>query len=173
MNPIIFLDIDGPINTIKNMRQQRYLRKSINSAFIELPRSNFMALKHIVKNTNADVVISSNWRIGSTDREPSDAYKNFCSQAVKYDIYPIGWTPIINKKYKGVEIKKWLEEYERINNSKVPYIIIEDNIDTVIKIHKGHVIYTSSYSGLNMQTASVAIRVLKKQQMELQELQNV
>lgn len=161
MNPIIFLDIDGPINSIKNQKYQRYLGKSTNSGMIKLPKKNFIALKHIIDNTNASVVISSNWRLGYVNSTPSKAYVNFCSQAREYGIYPIGWTPAINKNKKGLEIKSWIDYYENLYNCKISYIVIEDHIENVIDLHKGHVIYTDSYTGLDMNVANIAIDVLK------------
>ena len=67
---IIFLDVDGPLNTDKNRTIQSKLGHSISSYKIKLPKeqiSNLKLITDVIDNTK--LVLSSKWRLGGNPRE--------------------------------------------------------------------------------------------------------
>jgi len=99
-NKIIFLDIDGVLNTREDLKNNVL----INDKLVE-------KLKEAIKETEAKIVISSSW-----------GEKVIC-ELVSRGISPddiIGVTPR-NKRFRGEQIKDWLDEHDYKN-----YIVIDD-----------------------------------------------
>lgn len=154
----IFLDVDGPINTNRNIRIQHALGKSTCSYYIELPRKKILNIKEIVNNTGAKIVVSSSWRLGFEGIKPSSAYLNLERQLNKYHVFLEGWTPY-HDDGRGVEISLWLNDFEQINGYIPDYIIIDDD-DFDIQQHKGRIIKTSAEFGLCEEHIRKAIYLL-------------
>lgn len=118
---IIFLDIDGVMNTEHHLRRQKLETGDMNN-------ENWAptACRHLIllcEQFNAQIVISSTWRIERDIQE-------LRSILTLNDISPellIGTTPILVHEAppdtfcRGDEIKRWLSE-----NSCRNYVIIDD-----------------------------------------------
>lgn len=160
----IFLDIDGVINTQKNEDEHRSRRESVSSYFITLPKEKLQLLHRIVSETSAEVVICSRWRLGWSKFGPSRAYINLQNQLIPYGIQLIGWTPCVKDgKNRGIEVKIWLDIFQKQYGYIPPYIIIDNEIASLKYRHIGHIIETDTYDGLTPKTASIAIGVLLNQ----------
>jgi hypothetical protein len=139
---IIFLDVDGVLNTPK-------LIKTYGSDFIDDICVALVA--KIVRETNAEIVLSSTWRIQEKD-------KTLVEQALaKHKIKLHDCTPIL--KIQG----GWVERHEEIrawinNNQVTKFAIIDDWEDANIE---GSFFKTDENSGLTVKIANQIIEHLK------------
>jgi hypothetical protein len=146
---IIFLDIDGVLNTIK---QVMYLVNSkICNGYDAQFRFDPVAmknLKEIADHSGAYIVISSTWRLGNgkwdkygayiqhlktDDRHWNEMMRNFEEIGIKKKV--IGVTPyIINDHYdhdeRGIEIRKWMEQFKKVTKKTIEnFVILDDDGD--------------------------------------------
>ena len=165
MKPLfIFLDIDGPINTLNNIWINKCLKRSTSSYKIKLPREQLERLAIIVRETNAKLILSSSWRLVNLDHaigNISPARRNLENQLKDFGLHISGQTP--NLGDRGLEITTWLRKYEKIRKIKPGYIIIDDKLD-ISGNHDGHIIYCNPYSGITDSDVELAINLLKEQQ---------
>jgi len=148
---VLFLDLDGVISTDF---------KSFNPDCV-------IALKKILDETNAIIVISSCWRKGFIDWsiephrlvESKDVLKvlgrwfedcGLPSQRL------IDVTPIDISGYRGTEISQWLAAHSRVQN----FIILDDDSD--MEPHRDRLIQTDGSKGLTLENADEAIKLLNK-----------
>lgn len=108
---VIFLDIDGVLNS------DDYIDIAKNSQGIErhIDIDKVKLLKKVIDETGAKTVLTSSWR-NSKDIGPLREF------LAKYEIY-FDATPFI-KWERGLEIKQWLSEHNRVED----YIILDDEI---------------------------------------------
>ena len=114
IQPIIFLDVDGPINTTTNITNRVRERKPTSSYKVELPSYQLRNLSRIVSVTRSKIVLSSSWRL--VDRRYvtgniSPARANLESQLNKFGMSIFSQTPYVNGD-RGVEITTWLNRYK-------------------------------------------------------------
>jgi len=118
---VIFLDIDGVLNNTSWLLDQ--------NNFDNFCPDNVKIFNHIIKKTNAKVVISSTWRLNHPDLK-----KIFEDQGVECDI--IGYTPDLSEckngiyrgSERGTEIFAWiLKNWQNENIEK--FIILDDEND--------------------------------------------
>ena len=163
---VIFLDIDGVLNNIQHCN---YIHENIAPGHgfgqsWELDRGNFndvtlgwdsrnvSALKYILYETNAKIVISSTWRKGRTTK----FFRNCFSV---YNLNPdiIGFTPEIFKigTKRGDEVNAWLKRHERdVTN----WVCLDDDGDFY---PENNLIQTDLEVGLTWADAERAIDILK------------
>lgn len=107
-------------------------------------------LREIVEKTNAQIVISSTWRITHPVEQFLEMFK----------IY--GWdnAPVIDKterlgRRRGYEIQKYLNDHPEITS----YVILDDNTD-MLDEQKEHFVKTDEKVGLTIKNANKAIDIL-------------
>lgn len=125
MRKIIFLDIDGVLNS-SNFFERQYERGLREH---QLDQHAVLRLKMILHKTNAEVVLSSSWR------GHEDNHKIIREQVTDFiDITPHSKTGI-----RGVEIHQWLDaniepsvyqNYSDIENHRIA--IIDDDSDMLL-----------------------------------------
>lgn len=160
---LIFLDIDGVINTIANERQHIKMGKSISSYKIRLPSEQILNLKRIVDSVpDTRIILSSSWRLGGPC---GPDMKNLTSQLYSFGLYIDDVTPhyAYNKDKRGREILDYLNKFEGENSYRPPYIILDDKIDSIVPYHRGHIVHCNAFHGLNERTVNISINLLKKQ----------
>lgn len=105
MRKIIFLDIDGVLNSIDYFEQVKDCKgyKEINPEKTKL-------LKEIVDRTGAEIVLSSTWRdLGKRKDEPEHPMYTYLTDTLKaYGMEIIEHTPYIGQD-RPKEIKAWLD----------------------------------------------------------------
>ena len=154
---IIFLDVDGPINTDRNKVEQARMGYSVSSFRIRLPKHTIQNLKSVVENIpNCKIVLSSKWRLGGT---PSPARLNLERQIKPYGLYIYSETPYMNLD-RGLEISTWLYKFKTRMGYIPPYIILDNELDTILPSHKGHVVYCDSRNGLTRRGVNISISLL-------------
>jgi len=163
----IFLDIDGPINTDENKRYQESLGNPTSSFNIQLPPQKLDLLRYIVLSTGAEIVLSSKWRLTKglgPDVLVSPAKINLENQLAQYNLHIYDETPFIDMEHmRGQEIYSWLVGFTFAHGYSPPYVIIDDNIADLKDIHRGHIVYCSSRTGLTMKEANIVINLLYNQ----------
>lgn len=135
---ILFLDVDGVINTSKLIKE--FGCDYIDDDLVKI-------INFIVQKTNCKIVLSSTWRIKEKDKKVVD------SAFSKYGVKIYDCTPLIESSIeiieRKLEIKKWLE------NKKVEkFAIVDDWKDADI----GHSFFlTSEKDGITYDLAQKII----------------
>lgn len=153
---VIFLDVDGPINTDLNIIYHRSNGMSASSNYIILPRENLLNLKYIISRTHAKIVLSSSWR------KDSKAIMNLSNQLYEYNMRIYDYTPIDKYGVRGLECKQWLETFNLKRGYYPKYVIIDDKTQDIVNYHRGHCITVCTKYGLTRELADIAINILNK-----------
>ena len=144
---VIFLDIDGVLNSAQSAIYHNFRTDPIESQFDVLCPISLALLQYIVEQTKSKIVISSTWR----KYQSFDDLVNFFK---KYNIDVVGKTPILNT-VRGLEIKHWLEKHPKVND----FIILDDDSDMDEYTQTDHFIKTSHQVGLSY---FEAIKIINK-----------
>lgn len=184
---IIFLDFDGVLNS-NNWYSRRFNEIGTSNISGKYPLYEFdplsiKELNRIIEQTGASVVVSSSWRVGNRIEDLQQML-----DAVGFVGKVIDTTPRFRTKGtdnnqnaitytipRGCEIDWWLREtgkFKRINWScelqieyldkamVKNYVILDDDSDMLYG-QREHYVKTDGYdSGLNKQTADIAIQIL-------------
>jgi len=149
---IIFLDVDGVLNSIKKLKEMYYKNKRPYSGFdYPFDEECLNNLKRLVLETNAYLVITSTWR-------KFENGKDILLRKLKdYDLDKrvIGYTDVLNKS-RGDEIKEYLKT---LDNS-INFIILDDDTDFLGL--ENHLIKTNYEVGLTKENTDDGIKKLIK-----------
>lgn len=131
---IIFLDVDGVLNTIFTEDRTPSGYRGIEKKYIEI-------LKFIADRLKAKIVISSDWRYNVSDID----YKYLKDNLNEFGLEIYDVTPVISWRVRGQEIKQWLDAHK---DEVDDYIIFDDNtFDFLSHKHlRKNVIITDEYA---------------------------
>lgn len=124
---VIFLDIDGVLNTRKTFIDIHNEWEKTGIRRVEIDEFRLVYLKRIIDETNALVVLSSTWRT-FFKKEKGVIIPNYNKgeqlQVLfkKYGIEIFDITPIDKNRIRQNEIKSWLS-----NNEVESFVIIDDD----------------------------------------------
>ena len=184
-NKIIFLDIDGVLNTevfvrcylqtlkhIGEIKGESFMKKELSDI---IPHDHFGALfcpvscgflEHIIQETKADIVISSTWRFSGLKhiRELWE-HRNLPGNVI--DVTPHMRSNSINeidlsfkeRAERGNEIKEWMKRNDFTGN----YVIIDDD-DDVLPEQESHFIQTNHMYGITFDHATDSINILNDEE---------
>lgn len=158
MAKIIFLDIDGVLNS----RTYFNSRKQIRDIADNLDPVAIGYLNQLIKDTGAYVVISSTWRMHHSKEELIELLS---SRGFKGVI--IGCTPVLSSPHtvRGNEIHSWMRENPEIIGTPVcdfnSYVILDDDSD-MLYWHKDNFILVDGFVGLTPNVVYRATRLLGK-----------
>ena len=110
---IIFLDIDGVLNSDEYFDKIKNL--NINGIENDIDVSKIVLLKKSLDETGAKIVLTSSWRY----TRKAQALKQLL---LSYGII-VDCTPFIDNE-RGIEIKKWLQEHNDVQD----FVILDDEI---------------------------------------------
>ena len=118
---VIFLDIDGVLNSDKYWESIKSYEKELTEMQREIDSECLNNLKKIVNITKAKIVITSSWK--KTNRKYEEFKKYMIQNGISiYDKTPNSLQSSVNR---GEEIRTWLEEHKgEVDN----FIIIDDEI---------------------------------------------
>lgn len=142
---LIFLDIDGVINSSKYIRTLNI----VDEIYFWDPEA-VARLNVIIEKSKAKLVISSSWRVGRTLNQLKQLLNN--NAGIKGPI--IGKTPILTGD-RGREIDAWLKSCKKKIHS---FIIIDDGSD--MEPHMDRLVKTSFCTGLLDQHINLALNML-------------
>ena len=124
---IIFLDIDGVLNSFQTFREIYYEWQLTGVRRVAIDPVKVSLLKEIVDNTDAKIVLSSSWRTLGKMKKGKLVTKNQNLHDLieilnnnGLEIFDI--TPRCRSGNREEEIRKWLENKEVEN-----YIVIDDD----------------------------------------------
>jgi hypothetical protein len=152
LHPILFLDVDGVLNTLHTKEKSPHGTLGIETICIQ-------HLQKIVKETRCKLVISSTWR---KHPERLQYLRTKLGETLEGEI--LGTTPILDQetpsglwvaKTRGDEIQAWLEEHPEVTQ----FAILDD--DTNMGELSQHLIATKSTEGLTAKLTEKAIAHLR------------
>ena len=149
---VIFLDIDGVLNTESYREDPKvdYFEEPISEAHMSW-------LEHFVKETDAEIVLSSTWReywdCGDTQSDRFGEYINNLFE--KYGLKIFDKTPML--KDRDAEISEWIKNhYDKVEN----YVILDDFDFEWSENNAKCLVKTMDNIGLDEKTTEKAIRIL-------------
>lgn len=172
MKKVIFLDVDGVLNSSRTLYES-----------ISLEDDLILNLKEIVNKTKAKIILSSSWRL-STEAVATliDKLDKFglAISGMTYDGVDLDWLEKyefdVTKKYldtkfdydenrqikithdRGAEIFKWLHDHDDCT-----YVILDDGIEDIKPYFSESVIVKTSYkTGLTKEDVKKAVQILNK-----------
>jgi hypothetical protein len=165
---LIFLDIDGVLNPSAYYVMLHRLWKASNGQIKAWDKYGFLffdqnckALKNIVDETGAKIVICSTWRwAGIMHLKDMWEYRNLAGEIIDITptedkLYASGYVKVGDNVCRGKEIQYWIDENKFTGN----YVIIDDTKDMLNKQQKYFVSPNGLY-GLTMADSKKAIRIL-------------
>jgi hypothetical protein len=166
---ILFLDIDGVLNTGDNLVSHQVINGIDPNYEITDKFATFFDercvryLKWIVKKTNCKIVISSTWKLsGLKFMQNLWEYRNLPGEVIDLtptivDQYIINMYGVVNDNAdRGFEIQQWLEE-----NKWDTYCIIDDDTDMLSSQIKNFV-KCNPMHGITINEAEKVIKILNK-----------
>lgn len=129
MTKILFLDIDGVINSTRSLLAFGDLPDKLTEAHL-FDHCALGLVRKLCKETETKVVISSMWRLHATAKEFADVL----------ELPVIGLTPEGN--FRGEEIENWLAA------NRCDAFAIVDDIAQFYDYQSSHVVLTDSDEGL-------------------------
>jgi hypothetical protein len=154
MNPILFLDIDGVLVTADS------LRKSDQSGINAMPEPRCVEqLNRIIRETGADVVLSSTWKIFHVT---ALSVNRFLFPKFGVVGHCVGVTPtlhtqagrLVGAEPRGHEIQSWLDA----NGNPDRFVILDDANDMEHLLPR--LVQCSYFEGLTEELANRAIEML-------------
>jgi len=161
MKKIIFLDIDGVMNS-----EVDYLlastKEQANEEAHELSKRTVKLLDDLVRDTGAEVVISSVWRYSTSLEELRAMFK-----AKGFEGTIIGVTPVYDREtcLRGNEILGWIKKNEEYLGQSYfdfeSYVIFDDDSD-MLYWQRENFILIDGYTGLTPNKTYKAKWILSK-----------
>lgn len=126
---IIFLDIDGVLNTERYIKEQRKNSEENDVGFrydFNFDPICMKNLKTLIEKVKPYIVLSSSWR--NNEDLIIEIRKNLKLYGIRCGIIDI--TPRLRNTSRGAEIKKWLDEHvDFLSENNSSYIILDDEDD--------------------------------------------
>ena len=117
MRKIIFLDIDGVLNSMAYFKNVKEV-----DGFNEISEFHLQKLSEIYHAAGAEIVLCSTWRTLQVDNE---MYQYLVNSLDKYDMRISDKTPVIGMN-RPLEIFSWLED----QSEEVQFVILDDDYPT-------------------------------------------
>jgi len=164
---VIFLDIDGVLNTIrahKKTEQEHAERVSLPCSLrIRWDADCIQNLNELIRITGAQIVLSSAWRSGYERGKENKAIRRaeqlMKEQGVTGKVIGITYDlSLLNANFnRGDEIKEWLKRHKNLKIKR--YIILDDDCD-FNKSQLRHHVKTNYENGLDWNKAKEALHLL-------------
>lgn len=165
MRKIIFLDIDGVLNTSWWHSQFGTIKPKDRFGYPFDPNS-CANLAKIVKETGADIVISSSWKCWGLsvlkemwrDRKLPGRLIDITPNSVSDEMLLTANLDEIEMFHiRGAEIKEWL----LTKGQNVSHYVIIDDMDNFLPEQQTHFVWTNPDVGITKEDAEQAIMILK------------
>ena len=137
---IIFLDVDGVLNSVRD-----YYSVDL------VTDSHFELLKELIDRTGAKIVLSSSWRMGLSIRG------KLVQRLAEYGLEICDITPVLHfaERKRGDEIRAWLDKHEDVTN----FVILDDESD-MCEFTKINLVKTDTNFGLKRKHVEKAVEIL-------------
>lgn len=159
---IIFLDIDGVLNSMDYFEQTKECK-----GYTEINPDKVKLLKEIVDRTGAEIVLSSTWRnLGKRKNEPEHPMYTYLTDTLKeYGMEIVDHTPYIGQD-RPKEIKAWLDNQR---NKDIRFVSLDDDFPKYKYDEVGigdFLVRTSFYEkdgGLRQEHVEKAVEILNRE----------
>ena len=173
MTNIIFLDIDGVLLPFKMAHPKPNFLEE-HPLEVLLPPEHIDLVNKLAKENNAEIVVSSSWRLHddslvfnklTKDYKPFDL-RSFLKRSGLTASFANDWhTPrgerfseIVNGMVRGVEIYRWLQEHPEIEN----WVSLDDDSSGFSDMNiRNHLAKTDPYKGFTEDDYKIANLILK------------
>ena len=149
MRKVIFLDVDGVLNsnTFEQWLYENHVKKYYGYELLD--QKAILCLQDIVFTTDAEIVLSSSWRLST------HMTKMLEDQLRPYALAISSFTQrLVYNGDRGEEITAWLKD----NPDVTHYVILDDEFE--MADHKEHFVKTTMAYGLLPEHANRAIEIL-------------
>ena len=164
MRKVIFLDIDGVLNTGRwySKMDRNTPKDKYGYAFDPNAVAN---LKKIVDETGAEIVISSSWKsFGLSELEEMWQDRVLPGKLIGITPNTVSDEMLLNAdldhmelfSIRGMEIKEWLSK----KGKYVSHYVIIDDMDNMLQEQKSHFVQTNPEVGITEENAVQAISIL-------------
>ena len=182
MSKVIFLDIDGVLNSENHAKEMYALKESNPKKYFDtwdLPyEGTLKPLQRIIQSTGAIIVLSSTWRFRRIpklnkifERYGFQIFDKTCDGVSLEEVAKLGFDPnncysiyknSKGEKYttdRGAEIAKWLSTHQDIES----FVILDDDWADIDQYFEANHVWTDFYDwGLTEAKADIAIKILNK-----------
>ena len=167
MKKIIFLDIDGVLNTESWYVQMTNETPKDKFGYAYDPQA-VANLRKIVEETGADIVISSSWKcMGLSQMEDMWKDRNLPGKIIGVTPNSVSDELLIDADIdsmelfhiRGEEIKEWLKKHGKHTSR---YAIIDD-MDNMLPEQQSYFVHTNPEVGITEDDAEKAIAILNKE----------
>jgi hypothetical protein len=158
---IIFLDIDGVLNSYTDFLESSLYGHPFNTGKIVISSGKLCLLEYIVRNTDAKIVISSTWRSHFTLDEIYEMFKvrgfKLPRKVIidKTETHRHGFSSG-PEYFRKSEIKEWLKANKPIES----YVILDDIRPSFFEGMTDNLVTTRDDDGLNRLSTEQAITIL-------------
>lgn len=139
---IIFLDVDGVLNS----EQDGFSTDLETDKHLKL-------LEQLVKETNADIVLSSSWRMGFG--RSFSLSNTLISRLKEHGLSILDVTPEREDGNRGLEIKEWLDK-----NPVKDILVLDDEEFDIGNIFLNNFVKTNNEIGLQEEDVKKGIKIL-------------
>lgn len=177
MNPIVFLDIDGVLNSPKNYHEWYMARDAAPETVTSLmphgqdphvlklfDGENVRHLNTITSAVDAKIVISSSWRFSFDMRENGEAELGEILKNAGVTAEVLGFTPPKNR-HRGDAIRQWLSERCPAGGTERTVFniaILDDCPPKDFPRMSGWLVETDGATGLTAKDVEKARRIFRK-----------
>lgn len=145
----IFLDVDGVLNTVYTDESTRDGFRFVNDQLVE-------NVAQLIKNTDAKVVLSSDWRDGyDPDGNHAPFYQDLIAKFEEFGIELYDRTGE-TEETRGLEISFWI-----LAHSEVTHFVILDDRNDFDPLDE-HLVRTRKTAGFTPKLIPVAEEIMKK-----------
>lgn len=139
MNKIIFLDIDGVLNSTQYWESIQDKKKTMSEIEFDLDPKCLRNLKKIVDETNSKIVVTSTWK-------RIDKINSFKRYIPKYGLHVYDQTPCHpdGAGHRGDEIRQYLKEHE---SEIEKFILLDDEEFPDFNELTNYLVKTNFYKG--------------------------
>jgi len=164
MNKLIFLDIDGVLNSEEYFLSEAYKKETsaMSDAMIALVEYNthldhkaIQLLNNLIDKSGANVVLSSTWRIINTPEQMTKMLQDRGATFKVIDRTPVLYGKVNDRIPRGKEIKAYLKSLKVQPDS---FVILDDNND-MLEL-KNRLVLTRYATGLTIEDVEKALNIL-------------
>ena len=164
MRKVIFLDIDGVLNTGWCYTQMDRNTPKDKYGYAFDPKS-VANLKKILEETGADIVISSSWKsLGLSELEEMWQNRGLPGKLIGITPNSVSDEMLLNAdldhmeifSIRGMEIKEWLDKHGK----KVSHYVIIDDMDSFLSSQQSHFVQTDPEVGITNEDVKKVVHLL-------------
>lgn len=148
---VIFLDVDGVLNCFETFKRVKEEFEKTGKRSLEIDERMVERLARIVKETGAEVVLSSSWRAYWRENSEgiypdNDKSKGLTEVLLKHGVKLHSKTTTDRKRYRQNEILSWLEGRSDVTK----FVILDDESFDLPRFLNKELIKTSVVEGKDM-----------------------